>query len=228
MAPLTEVEITSLLLGCTQRKTSTTTYYEPLGLTQLSLSKGPSGPPKFTGVVKKFYQATQSLVDDLVGRYNSREEVQQVIQAQRTFHHEATEDCLAQYGSKIWSDGVSRPFTTTIDGDIYPQRLVYANKDDRSRIRTYVYCLVLQRACHKLGKKSSHSEEDHFVITETTHASPRPPINGQTSLLPPDPDISPGGMTDPLSSNGISYRDKRRDPLDARHYPVPVAQMFPS
>lgn len=133
MAPLTNTEVVSLLLGSTHHSSSTRTYAGLLGIRRLSKSKGTSCSLSFTGVVHDFDSCLKGPVKEISQRFESRKEVQELIQAQGGFSDETVETHLARYGPKIWTCGVLKPFVTMLDGEDYPEHLVFEKEEDRPK-----------------------------------------------------------------------------------------------
>lgn len=96
----------------------------------LGLSQGQGGRPAYRGILKEFKSATSELVDELVGEFMWKEDIQSLKNEQEIFYHRGIEECLAQYGPKIWNDGVSSPYTTSPDDNVH---LVYDNKEDQTK-----------------------------------------------------------------------------------------------
>jgi hypothetical protein len=139
MAPLTEIEVKQQLLGSTVQKAKMYTYTDLVGFRKLSHSKSRCGHQVYKGVVGSFYKlATSTLVHALAKEYRSLAQLHNAINAQPYFTHKGIEDCLSEYGPKIWSDGLETPFMTHTDTKeenetSYPCRLIYENKADFTR-----------------------------------------------------------------------------------------------
>ncbi|EOA91912.1 hypothetical protein ACJQWK_03987 [Exserohilum turcicum] len=228
MSVLTQAEAKRHLLLSAGKTARTQTYTDLLGFRSLSRSRSRSGPQVYPGRVGDFYIATKTIAEELSQRYNSWEEFYEDIEAQENFTQQKIEDLIGEYGPIIWNDGRTGPFLTMTDNeDIYPRYLIYNNQFDRVKIRTFVYCLTLQRTSREIRTTGSRSGDEPVIKMEPPYAAARSPMIGQFSVLPPDPDvvfISSNPTTNrslPFSIGGTSWPS-------AGQYQVPVAQMVPN
>ncbi|CAO2656018.1 Nn.00g048210.m01.CDS01 [Neocucurbitaria sp. VM-36] len=216
-----QVEVTDAFNRRAKKSQQRPSYTKLLGL-----SKGQSGRPAYRGIVAEFYSVIQQLVDEVVGSYKWREEVQQLKDARETFYHEGIDNCLAQYGPKVWNDGVADPFTTSPEG---VARLVYSNKDDQKKIRTYVYGWILQFAWDKLSKRPPFPNEQETAGSDTTNQSLHIQRSDEIILMPSGTHNlrSETVINSPRDSDTVSRREDIISPNE-RQYSAPEAQMVPN
>ena len=96
-------------------------------------------------------------------------------------------------------------------------------------IRTFVYCLILQRTCRNMRNKRILREEEDAIAMEAPYTSTRSSRIEQSCVLPPDPDL-----VSAFPSNDASYGTAASGTGEAsrsratEQYQVPVARMVPT
>lgn len=251
MSPLTQAEIKSYLLLSTTRKARMFTYTNLLGLSKLSQSKSRSGPPAYTGRVREFHEAIRAAADELSRRYDSVSELHETIKTQEYFAETVIDEIIRVYGPVIWNDGRSG-FLTMIDDEkdeagrpVYPRHLIYNNERDRVRlvvpvflkpcqiklrcscsIRTFIYCLTLERTCRNMRITGPHTSDDGNTQMELQDSAPRDLRVANSNVTALDPDTVPVGSREITTRTSVPPNETGSRRLqEACDYQVPVARM---
>ncbi|KAJ5027700.1 hypothetical protein J3E72DRAFT_384242 [Bipolaris maydis] len=230
MAPLTHAEIKTKLLKSTGTTARIYKYTDLLGFRKLSKRSSRRGTQDFIGKPGEFYNASKNVAEVISRRYGSYTDLHERIKTQNDFREQEIEDLIENYGPIIWNDGQPNFVTKTDDQgekhQSYPRYLIYTDRNDKVKIRTYIYCLVLQcTSCRMRGRLTN----EIAVQAGLPRAASYSPEIGQSNATSPDLDTT--SITSPRATaintmSSVSSVGKRS--RDHNHHNVAVAQMVPN